>query len=414
MASAPRGSQQTSHWRRGCRKSTLRTVRARPNMSVPGLAPPPFFLATPGRPPLPWEQWEQMFNVYLVVSGAAEFTPARRKAILLHCLGPEGQRIYQTLPAGSTAAAPPVPSAAALAVKDGDKSAAATSDEYDTALVALRHHFSTTCNVVVERHRFHRRRQHSGESVHDFVAALRELASHCSFVSQDDALRDQIVAGIASNRVRERLLLEGPSLSFEGSVRIALQFEQAAEELKEFSPLVDKVSMQRRRKKPLHSSQKSISQPAAHFQQKLTKSASGSRAPQGHRPPERNREHSRRSASPHCFRCGSRDHFASDMQCPAHGKSCLFCGRKGHFQNVCNRKRAQVQGRVREVECDDDVSSCSSTEQVLTVERSARKGIHVEVLVSNVRLTLLVDSGSSVSILSEQAFRRHFQSSLAP
>ncbi|KAH7984845.1 hypothetical protein HPB52_024495 [Rhipicephalus sanguineus] len=81
-------------------------------MSVPGFAPPPFFLATPGRPPLPWEQWEQLFNVYLVASGAAEFTPARRKAILLHCLGPEGQR--------STAAAPPVPSAAALAVKDGD------------------------------------------------------------------------------------------------------------------------------------------------------------------------------------------------------------------------------------------------------------------------------------------------------
>ncbi|KAH7971956.1 hypothetical protein HPB52_004387 [Rhipicephalus sanguineus] len=134
-------------------------------MSVPGLAPPPFFLATPGRPPLPWEQWEQLSNVYLVASGAAEFTPARRKAILLHCLGPEGQRIYQTLPAGSTAATQPVPSAAALVVKDGDKSAAATSDEYETALVALRHHFSTSCNVVVERHRFHRR-QHSGDRPH--------------------------------------------------------------------------------------------------------------------------------------------------------------------------------------------------------------------------------------------------------
>ncbi|KAL1486270.1 hypothetical protein MTO96_009336 [Rhipicephalus appendiculatus] len=179
-------------------------------MSFPGLAPPPFFLATPGRPPLTWEQWEQKFSVYLVASGAAEITPERRKTILLHCLGPEGQRIYQTLRAGSTAAAPAVPSAAALTVKDGDESAPATSDEYDTALVALRHHFSTSCNVVVKRHRFHRHRQQSGESVHDFVAALRELASHCSFVSQDDALRDQIVAGIASNRVRERLLLEGP------------------------------------------------------------------------------------------------------------------------------------------------------------------------------------------------------------
>uniref|UniRef100_L7LY19 Putative tick transposon n=1 Tax=Rhipicephalus pulchellus TaxID=72859 RepID=L7LY19_RHIPC len=272
-------------------------------MSFPGLAPPPFFLATPGRPPLPWGQ---MFNVYLVASGAAKFAPGRCKATLSHCLKAEGQRIYQTLPAGSSAAAPAAPGATALADKDGDKSAAATSDEYDTALVALRHHFSTSCNVVVERHRFHRRRQHSGESVHDFVAALRELASHCSFVSQDDALRDQFVAGIASNRVRERLLLEGPSLSFESSVRIALQFEQAAEELKEFSPSVDQVSLQRRRKKPSHSLQKNDSQPVAHSQQKLTKSAGGPRAPQRNRPPERNRERSRHCASPHCFRCGSR------------------------------------------------------------------------------------------------------------
>ncbi|KAH6936449.1 hypothetical protein HPB50_017558 [Hyalomma asiaticum] len=136
-------------------------------MSFPGLAPPPFFLATPGRPPLPWEQWEQMFDVYLVASGAAKFAPGRRKAILLHCLGAEGQRIYQTLPAGLTAAAP--------AVKDAD-AAAAISEEYNTALVALRHHFSTSCNVVVERHRFHHRRQHSGESVHDFIAALREAS----------------------------------------------------------------------------------------------------------------------------------------------------------------------------------------------------------------------------------------------
>ncbi|KAL1417712.1 hypothetical protein MTO96_026615 [Rhipicephalus appendiculatus] len=59
-------------------------------MSFPGLAPPPFFLATPGRPPLPWEQWEQMFNVYLVASGAAEFTPERCKAILFALFGAGG------------------------------------------------------------------------------------------------------------------------------------------------------------------------------------------------------------------------------------------------------------------------------------------------------------------------------------
>nr|XP_054933843.1 uncharacterized protein LOC129387976 [Dermacentor andersoni] len=324
-------------------------------MSFTGLAPPPFFLPAPGRPSLPWEQWEQMFNVYLLASGAAPFKPEQRKAILLHCLGAEGQRIYQTLHAGTSAAA-----------RADDKSIVAPPDEYDSAFAALRHQFSTSRNVIIERHRFHCRSQHTGESVHDFVAALRELASHCSFASQDDALRDQFVAGVASTRVRERLLLEGSTLSFENSVRIALQFEQAAEELKELSASVEAISLQQHRKPSSHSSKKRNSQPAATLEQNLTRSAGGSRAPQRNRPPERNREQSSRSGSPHCFRCGSRDHIASAPQCPAHGKICSFCGRKGHFQRVCNRKLTQMQGRVREVEFHEDVSSSSSAEEVLT------------------------------------------------
>nr|XP_037288019.1 uncharacterized protein LOC119180969 [Rhipicephalus microplus] len=262
-------------------------------MSFSGLAPPPPFLPTPGRPSLPWKEWEQTLTVYLLASGAAEFPPARRKAILLHCLGAEGQRVYRTLPAGSNAAAP----ASAAAPEVQEKPPAAATDEYEAALSALQQQFSTSCNVVVERHRFHRRSQHAGESVQDFVAALRELVSHCSFASQDDALRDRFVAGVVSNRVRERLLLESSTLSFESAVRIALQFEQAAEELKEFSASVEPVSV-RQRSQYSHSSRKFNFQPKAHFQQN-SPSASGSRAPQGPRPPRRDRDS--RSVSPHCF-----------------------------------------------------------------------------------------------------------------
>ncbi|KAL3195182.1 hypothetical protein MRX96_001856 [Rhipicephalus microplus] len=56
-------------------------------MSFSGLAPPPPFLPTPGWPSLPWDEWEQTLTVYLLASGAAEFPPARRKPILMHCLG---------------------------------------------------------------------------------------------------------------------------------------------------------------------------------------------------------------------------------------------------------------------------------------------------------------------------------------
>ncbi|XP_049269959.1 uncharacterized protein LOC119385471 [Rhipicephalus sanguineus] len=81
-------------------------------MSIPGLQPPPPFLPSPGHPAVPWDQWKQAFQTYMVASGASELPAERRQAILLTCLGMEGQRIFSTLkPAdllsGSASAASP-------------------------------------------------------------------------------------------------------------------------------------------------------------------------------------------------------------------------------------------------------------------------------------------------------------------
>ncbi|KAL1481573.1 hypothetical protein MTO96_015354, partial [Rhipicephalus appendiculatus] len=124
-----------------------------------------------------------MFKVYLLASGASEFSPERRKAILLHSLGPEGQRIFNILSV----------SQAAKETKE-EEGTGATPDVYDSAVAALAKHFDTTCNLVVERHRFHRRIQFPGESIQEYVTALTELAAMCSFTSQEESLRDQFVA----------------------------------------------------------------------------------------------------------------------------------------------------------------------------------------------------------------------------
>ncbi|KAL1468980.1 hypothetical protein MTO96_025129 [Rhipicephalus appendiculatus] len=78
-------------------------------MSCYGLAPPPPFLLSPGRPVVPWEQWHRMFETYQLASGATEFSPERRRAILIHCPGTEGQRIFNTLPATAATTRPRLP-----------------------------------------------------------------------------------------------------------------------------------------------------------------------------------------------------------------------------------------------------------------------------------------------------------------
>ncbi|KAH7969223.1 hypothetical protein HPB52_016102 [Rhipicephalus sanguineus] len=66
-------------------------------MAFAGIAPPDAFLPAPGRPVQPWPRWHDMFKVFLLASGALEFSPERRKAILLYSLRPEGQRIFNIL-----------------------------------------------------------------------------------------------------------------------------------------------------------------------------------------------------------------------------------------------------------------------------------------------------------------------------
>ncbi|KAH6932898.1 hypothetical protein HPB50_010628 [Hyalomma asiaticum] len=57
-------------------------------MAFAGIAPPDPFLPTPGRPVQPWPRWHDMSRS-TAASGASEFSPERRKALLLHSWDPK-------------------------------------------------------------------------------------------------------------------------------------------------------------------------------------------------------------------------------------------------------------------------------------------------------------------------------------
>ena len=62
-----------------------------------GLSMPQPFLQFLGEPPVSWERWYPAFETYLLASGISSFPELRCRAILLHCLGLEGQQIFDTL-----------------------------------------------------------------------------------------------------------------------------------------------------------------------------------------------------------------------------------------------------------------------------------------------------------------------------
>ena len=87
---------------------------------------------------------------------------------------------------------------------------AAAETRYDPAV--LKGNFRALCspcrNVIVERHMFNSRCQEQGESISTYVSDLRIKASTCEFGALHVLVRDRIITGITSKRVRKHLLKE--------------------------------------------------------------------------------------------------------------------------------------------------------------------------------------------------------------
>ena len=169
------------------------------------LSTPQPFPQLPGEPPVSWERWYPAFETHLLASGISSFPELRRRSILLHCLGLEGQRIFDTLDL--------------------------VSRSYDNAVAALRSHFGKEGNVMSERYRFRQRLQQEGESIKQFVSAHRQLATNCRFGDlHDQMLRDQIIEKTTSADIREKLLMEPDTLLLSKAVQIACQIETTKRE----------------------------------------------------------------------------------------------------------------------------------------------------------------------------------------
>ena len=91
----------------------------------------------------------------------------------------------------------------------------------------VKQHFNPKPSPIVRRFEFNTRCQKEGESVSEFVTALRKIAEHCEFRDVlDDMMRDRIICGISSKRTQQRLLQEA-DLTYAKAHDMALAAETA-------------------------------------------------------------------------------------------------------------------------------------------------------------------------------------------
>ena len=154
-----------------------------------------------------WRQWRREWAYYATASEISAKPPAVQVAIFFNCAGRGAQEIASHF----------------------------TDWTEDNGLNALLERFQAFCiprqNIVLERFNFYSRHQQSGESVAQFVDALRSLAATCDFPDREDIIRDRIAMGVRDRRI-QRELLKTPTLTLTQALNIALAEEAAGRDVR--------------------------------------------------------------------------------------------------------------------------------------------------------------------------------------
>ena len=86
--------------------------------------------------------------------------------------------------------------------------------------------------MIIKRFEFNTRVQKEGESVAEFVAALRKITEHCEFGTfLDGLLRDRLVCGVLDKKVQHRFFQES-KLTYKQAFDLAIVAEAAHKDAK--------------------------------------------------------------------------------------------------------------------------------------------------------------------------------------
>lgn len=245
-------------------------------------------------------------------------------------------------------------------------------------------------NVIFARYKFHEKIQGDREPFEHFVTDLRLLAKDCNYANSDEMIRDRIVFGIHSPKVREKLLNAGSELTLEKAIDIARSHELAQAQLKTISN-----SMSTSREHAVHSVFRNMPQGAVSKQHKAKHTRKYSE----------NLQH-RNATSVHpkgCGYCGNNFHV-NRSQCPARGKVCKICGKLNHFAKVCHSNSEKTvhaisKGISDQTEESDDELFIDSVTQGEQSSETEQAFVNIKVGPKQLEIRFKLDTGSAANVI---------------
>ena len=307
-----------------------------------------------------WIQYEERLSQYFLANDIEN--AGKRRAILLSVVGAETYSLLRSIVAP---------------VKPSELS-------YEEIVSLLTKHYNPKPSPIVQRCKFYACERADGESIASFVARLRRCSEFCEFGEQlEDMLRDRLVVAINDDTIQKRLLsIEFSKLNFQKAFDIAVSMEQATAGTKDIQRST--LSTNSRGEQEVHKVHTSTPPPL--------KDQNGSGRP-----------HQQMAPSNPCYRCGGHhfQHF-----CPFKSSECHFCGKKGHIAKVCRSKGAK-QKELRPVNQVTEGMACEESYSMFSIG-SKPSPYKAQLSLDGHSVTMEVDTGSSVSLISKQYFNKVF------
>lgn len=318
--------------------------------------------------PARWEDWIDGLEIMLMAMGITDHQ--RKWALLSHYAGQKCRAIEKHLPYDKT-------------TKFGEE-ADEHSDQYRSLKEAFTAHFAPLKNVLHASFIFHSMKQDDGETTDAYAARLRQQASRCDFCDKDCMdrnIRDRIVAGCKSSRIRRKALSEDLTLvrlldaarAEESANACAADIEKAASAAPMEGTDVFRVS-----KKP------------GKYSNRVTPQKSSN----DYNPP---------TSTKKCFNCGGPFPHPRDRQCPAKGKECLTCHRKNHFAAVCkNGQRNAFAGAVDQNNSDEETQIFLHAVNIIGSVGSDSHYVNIHTEFGNIKFN--PDTGADASLVDPITF----------
>ncbi|CDW59346.1 zf-CCHC domain containing protein, partial [Trichuris trichiura] len=291
---------------------------------------------------------------------------------------------------------------------------------FDELVQAIRTRFDPIPGVYPARAEFYSRKQLPGESVATFMANLRRLAGRCQFEAAptvgdriDFQLQDQFLIGMSDGATRRRVL-RGPKITIKELYNAALTGESAIEQ----SNLIDSHS--------------------APLRQATTHAMANKRQTKV------SRQNVPFSEPTKCWRCGANGH--SPDTCRFKRSQCYRCGKLGHVSRACrsslpptaptsSQRSARLNGECQQKEVhalaeephrgdeptSDSVEDLSisqnsimvfNTNEEVTGHTAVERATTISLIVNNVEIEFEIDSGSALTLISQEMFHRLWKGNL--